>query len=222
MVREICAATGLLGDDIRCLFPEPGFFVDLFTSYYTDLEPESCLLAEAQGAKGQPEVVGYLLGCTNPGRHRRYQSQLLPRIACRVIRGLLQGEFRAAARSYIWWAVWLSWREMPRTPAFGAHFHLNFLKEWRNHFIPVPMLDAFLELLRREHPELPVVWGQMSTYGKRRSAAVYRRYGWQFYDQVRLTKYDRITKAWGQKAPAYARHQFPEIYLTTIYRKIDV
>ncbi len=50
-VREICAATGLLGDDIRCLFPKPDFFVDLFTSYYTDLEPESCLVVEAPEAE---------------------------------------------------------------------------------------------------------------------------------------------------------------------------
>jgi hypothetical protein len=233
-VREICAATGLLGDDVRCLFPKPDFFIDLFTSYYTDLEPESCLVAEVPGAEEQPEVVGYLLGCTNPVRYRHYQSRLLPQIACRVLRGLLQGEFQAAARSYLWWAVRHGWREMPRTPGFGAHFHFNFLKKWRNHNATLPLVETFLELLRREHPKLPVVWGQMSTYGRRRSAAVFQRYGWKFYDQVRLTKYAGISRAWEQAAARikkdeagrcpgnqkYARYQLPEIFLTTIYREL--
>ncbi len=275
-VREICAATGLLGDDIRRLFPEPDFFADLFTSYYTDLEPESCLVAEdpgmeggsgvprppvrrilssasrpsawpeecgvqgravspdaAEGAQAGVAVVGYLLGCTNQARYRRYQSRLLLRITCRVLRGLLQGEFHAAARSYLWWAVRSSWREAPRTPADGAHFHLNFLKEWRNHNATLPMVESFLELLRREHPDIPSVWGQMSTYGRRRSAAVFRRFGWQFYDQVRLTKYDGVSRVWSQASVGnedeaghgpdshkYARYQLPEIYLTTIYREV--
>ena len=109
-VREICAATGLLGDDIRRLFPRPDFFVDLFTSYYTDLEPDSCLVAEAPGAEGRPQVVGYLLGCTNPRRYGRHQPLLLARITCRVVRGLLQGEFSTAARSYLWWTVRRGWR----------------------------------------------------------------------------------------------------------------
>jgi hypothetical protein len=233
-VREICAATGLLGDDIRCLFPKPDFFIDLFTSYYTDLEPESCLVVEAPQADGQPGVAGYLLGCTSPVRYRRYQFRLLPRIACRVLRGLLRGEFQAAARSYLWWAAWQSWREMPRTPSFGAHFHFNFLKQWRNRNAALPLVETFLALLRREHPELPVVWGQMSTYGRRRSAAVFQRYGWKFYDQVRLTKYAGISRAWEQAAARikkneaghfpvnqnYARCQLPEIFLTTIYRQL--
>ncbi len=186
------------------------------------------------GHPGGAEVVGYLLGCTNQVRYRHYQSQLLLRIACRVLRGLLQGEFQAAARSYLWWAVRHGWREMPRTPDFGAHFHFNFLKEWRNHNAALPLVETFLELLRREHPELPVVWGQMSTYGQRRSAAVFQRYGWKFYDQVRLTKYAGVSRAWGQASARvkddeagrlpgnqrYARYHLPEIFLTTIYREL--
>jgi hypothetical protein len=228
----------LLGDDIRRLFPEPDFFIDLFTAYYTDLEPESCLVAEAPQAEGGfPEgaqVVGYLLGCTNPARYRRYQSRLLLRIACRVFRGLLQGEFQPAARSYLWWAIRHGWQEMPRTPAYGAHLHFNFLKKWRNHNAALPLVETFLALLRREHPELPVVWGQMSTYGRRRSAAVFQRYGWKFYDQVRLTKYAGVSRAWEQASARvkddevsrfpgeekYARYQLPEIFLTTIYREL--
>jgi|GEM_PF-583852 len=234
-VREICAATGLLGNDIRRLFPQPDFFVDLFTSYYTDLEPDSCLVAEAAGVSGQPEVVGYLLGCTNPQRYSRHQPSLLARIACRVLRGLLLGEFGAAARSYLWWTIRRGWQEMPRTPAGGAHFHFNCLKEWRNHSAALPLIETFLNLLRREHPELRVVWGQMTTYGKRRTSAAFQRFGWKFYDQVRLTKYDGIAKAWGQETPSwppgtavrqvtgeqkYAPCRPLEIYLTTIYRQL--
>lgn len=208
--------------------------MDLFTSYYTDLEPDSCLVAETLEAEGRPQVVGYLLGCTSTKRYRSYQPLLLSRIACRVLRGLLRGEFNAAARSYLWWTIRRGWQEMPRTPAGGAHFHFNFIKEWRNR-TALHLVETYLALLRREYPELPVVWGQMTTYGKRRTEAAFRRYGWKFYDRVRLTKYDGISRTWHQEGSVwsqqdvpgqcpnsykYTRYQLPEIYLTTIYHEL--
>jgi len=47
-----------MGDPVEWLWRDFESFADLFTSYYTDAEPESALVAELDGV-----VCGYLLGC---------------------------------------------------------------------------------------------------------------------------------------------------------------
>jgi len=211
-VREVCAATGLLGESIASIFPDYGFFVDFFTKYYTDLEPGSALVVEAEG-----KVVGYLLGCTDGKRHRRFQRGLLRRAAFHVIGNLCRGSYGPQARRFLWWLVWRGWREIPAAPA-GAHFHFNILKRWRDAATTRLLVDVFLELLRREHPGVKLVWGQMETFGARRSRDLFRRLGWEFYDQVRLGKYRYL---FGETPPPHLRKiASGEVYLTTIYRRL--
>ncbi|MCG8401641.1 MAG: hypothetical protein MJA84_08585, partial [Firmicutes bacterium] len=40
-----------------------------------------------------------------------------------------------------------------------------------------------------EQPGIHVAWGQMETFGTRRSRVLFRRLGWEFYDQKKFTKY---------------------------------
>ena len=56
-VRTICFETGYLGDTVAHTFRDLACWADMLTAYYTDKEPESCLIAELDG-----KVVGYLLG----------------------------------------------------------------------------------------------------------------------------------------------------------------
>ena len=57
-VRRVCFETGYMGDPIAWQWRDAESFADLFTSYYTDHEPESATVVEIDG-----RVVGYLLGC---------------------------------------------------------------------------------------------------------------------------------------------------------------
>lgn len=212
-MREVCAATGLLGENISAVIPEPCWFVDFFTSYYTDVEPGAALVAEAKG-----RVVGYLLGCTNQRRYLRHQIMLSRAICLQSLIGLCTGEYGPLARRFLLWLLWRSWREVPRTPPGGAHFHFNILKQWRNYGRTNQMVNTFIHLLRREHPDLKIVWGQMETFGDRRSLRLFQRLGWDFYDRKKFSKYQYI---FGPALPAHMKKiNADRVYLTTIYRRI--
>jgi len=43
-----------MGDPVDRLFTDRQLFADFFTRYYTDCEPENCVVAEADG-----KIVGY-------------------------------------------------------------------------------------------------------------------------------------------------------------------
>ncbi len=62
-VRRICYLTGYLGDPADWFWRDQESFADMFSGYYTDLEPESALVVEVGG-----EVSGYLLGCVDSRR----------------------------------------------------------------------------------------------------------------------------------------------------------
>jgi ribosomal protein S18 acetylase RimI-like enzyme len=59
-VRHICHVTGYMGDPVDWLWRDVESFADLFTSYYTDAEPESALVVDVDGV-----AAGYLLGCVD-------------------------------------------------------------------------------------------------------------------------------------------------------------
>ena len=64
-VRFLCCQTGFLGKPIDPVFQDRELFADYLTSYYTDIEPESCFVLEQNG-----RVVGYLLGSRRPYRQQ--------------------------------------------------------------------------------------------------------------------------------------------------------
>src|SRR5919109_2170031 len=66
-IRNLCCATGFLGDPIDPVFQDRELFADFLTTYYTDQEPESSFVLEVDG-----EIRGYLLGSRKPLRHQLY------------------------------------------------------------------------------------------------------------------------------------------------------
>lgn len=208
-VRDICAATGLLGESISYIFPDHDFFVDFLTCYYTDIEPESAMVVETDGM-----VVGYLLGCTDLRRYLRCQACLLCKVLLGVMKGFLRSSYGPLARRFFLWLLWRGWREVPKAPAEGAHFHFNILKPWREAATTRKLVETFLDYLRLEHPRMKIVWGQMETFGARRSLALFRRLGWEFYDQIRFGKYKYL---FGSSPPPFLRKiATGEVFLTTI------
>lgn len=85
-IRQICADTADRGKPVENFFSDREVFSDLVTAYYTDLEPKSLWIAEADG-----QVIGYLSGCLDS---RRYLWLMACAITPKVIlRALLRGVF---------------------------------------------------------------------------------------------------------------------------------
>lgn len=55
-VRQICFDTGMMGRSIAPQYGDFESFADMFTAYYTDVEPENSVVAEIDG-----KVAGYML-----------------------------------------------------------------------------------------------------------------------------------------------------------------
>jgi hypothetical protein len=55
-VRHVCFETGMMGAPIVDQYRDFESFADMFTAYYTDIEPENSVVAELDG-----KVVGYML-----------------------------------------------------------------------------------------------------------------------------------------------------------------
>ena len=73
-VRWVCCETGFLGDPQEGVFIGRKIFADLWSSYWTDLEPESAFVAEVEG-----RVEGYILGCLDTHRQERvWNKKILP------------------------------------------------------------------------------------------------------------------------------------------------
>jgi ribosomal protein S18 acetylase RimI-like enzyme len=146
-VRRICFATGMMGEPIDYLWPDLESFADMWTRYYTDLEPESCYVAEAGG-----KVVGYLTGCVDSSRAWDPVA-----IGARAVlrRGLflnpvmLRTLGRLVAESLV--AALRHGRLRPDPvppPGYPAHLHINLLPQARGKGLGRLLVEAFFKQLR--------------------------------------------------------------------------
>ena len=83
LIRKICADTAVMGESIDLFFSNSKFFVDFFTSYYTDVEPQSAFVVECDR-----KVVGYLLGCTDIKKYMLYQFIIFCNLILKILRGI--------------------------------------------------------------------------------------------------------------------------------------
>ena len=69
-MRRLCCETGFLGEPIDPVYQDRELFADFLTTYYTDHEPESSFVMDANG-----ELHGYLLGSRKPLVNQLYAFQ---------------------------------------------------------------------------------------------------------------------------------------------------
>jgi hypothetical protein len=197
-VRELCCRTGYLGKPIDPVFEDRELFADYLTSYYTDIEPESCFVMEVGGC-----VKGYLLGSRKPLRQQLHSVALNARL---FFKGLLRyHRYNRATRDFIGWILRNSWREVPAAPRRTAHFHLNVLPEAQGLAGTRTLMYTYFAYLE-SHGER-AVFGQMVTFESRRGARVLERYGFRVVERRQLTK-------WKDKHPE-------PVYLTTVIRQLN-
>lgn len=144
-VRRICYQTGLVGNDVYDHYRDFESYADIFTSYYTDREPEHALVAELDG-----KVVGYLLGCVDT---RRAWSPYRVAMKHVLLRGVC---FRPGTAAYYWRGIWDSMTDLakPGRPHFDlarfpSHTHVNFLPEARGSGSIVPFYNRMNDMLRQ-------------------------------------------------------------------------
>lgn len=146
-VRSICFETGLMGAPVESIYGDAESFADMFSGYYTDVEPESSWVAVNED--DETEVVGYLLGCVDS---RRAWDPGKVGAKHAILRGLL---FRPSTARFYLRLLGDVIRDggVHRTPIdfdkFPAHFHINLLPHARGG-IGLRMHYAFLEYVREK------------------------------------------------------------------------
>ena len=194
-VRWLCCETGYLGKPIDSVFEDRELFADYLTSYYTDVEPESCFVLELDG-----QVRGYLLGSRRPALHQWFSIFMNLSLAFRAL--VRYRKYGRATREFIGWILRNSWREVPAAPRRTAHFHFNVLPEAQSVAGTRAMIEQYFEYLR-SHGE-KAVFGQLVTFESRRGAKLFEKYGFHVLDRRRLTKWEN-------------KHSEP-VYLTTVVK----
>jgi len=184
-VRRICADTGFLGQPIDPVFEDRELFADYLTSYYTRFEPEALLVCEVRGA-----VRGYLMGCRRPLLHQAYQAVANVVVAGKALHRCYARPYNKASRAFLRWVMLNSWREVPAAPRNTPHFHMNVLPDARSVRNTRALIRTFLDFLRAQGHDR--VFGQMVTFGARRTESLFNRYGFRVVDRVELTKYRKL------------------------------
>lgn len=199
-VRSICCETGFMGDPVDPLFADRDAFADFFTRYYTDYEPENCLVAT-----DGDQVVGYLLGCCRPRRHRWRQPWLLAtRVIPKVIGRFLAGRYERQSRRFLFWVVFRASRETPDAPADAGHFHINLLPAHRRGRLGRKLVFGFLDSLPARG--ITRIYGQIQTRDDRRTERLFERYGFRLLDRREITKFKRF-----DPAPVYVSTVFLDL-----------
>ncbi|MDX6767501.1 MAG: GNAT family acetyltransferase [Candidatus Methylacidiphilales bacterium] len=183
-IRQICCDTGFLGQPIDPVFQDRELFADYLTAYYTDIEPESSVVLEAEG-----RVQGYILGSRHPAKQDAFDRRAAPGL---FLRGIIRYAtvYNAASRRYVRWILSRGWREVPARPEKMAHFHINLLSPYRTVRGTHDLIDFFLDYLHRTGEA--AVYGQMVTFEKRRGERMFARYGFEVKDCVEVTKYRHL------------------------------
>lgn len=142
-VRQVCGDTAERGESIENLYSDRRLAVDLVSRYYTDFEPQSCWVAEAEG-----RIVGYLMAAVNSSRHHRIMAwRILPSaLLSAVLRGALW-------RAETWRMVAAAFPNIRRfrertnlaAAGFPAHVHVNLLSEFRGQGLAQGLMTAFLQ-----------------------------------------------------------------------------
>lgn len=144
-VRDICRRTAYhnLGSDK--VFEDGELFADYFTSYYTDYEPESCLIAELDG-----QIVGYLTGSVFTRRMFRVMGRrIVPSVILRMLFRTLTGQYRKPETlRAVKWFLTRSWREGLPVPIdeYPTHYHCNVLREAIGRNVYSTMAFTFLDM----------------------------------------------------------------------------
>jgi len=190
-VRHICFVTGLMGEPFAGQWRDEESFADLFSSYYTDREPESALVVELDGS-----VQGYLLGCVDSAAAVNPAAMALRHV---VRRGIA---FRPGTAGIVWRSVADVVTDLARrrtTPSrldfaderWPAHLHIDLLDAVRGRGAGPALVARWLDTLR----ELGVRGCHLQTMAENARAI-------EFFERHGFTRHGEVVPAPGLRTPA--------------------
>jgi ribosomal protein S18 acetylase RimI-like enzyme len=192
-VRHICHVTGYMGEPVDWLWRDTESFADLFTSYYTDGEPQSALVAELDGV-----VAGYLLGCVD-SRTAWSPAVIFGRHFLR--RGI---GFRPGTAGMVWRSVGdlVSdglHRRLPAVSVYDerwpAHLHIDLLPGIRGRGVGATLIHRWLDRLR----DLGAPGCHLETLAENHGAIA-------FFESTGFVRRGNPTSAPGLRSPTGERH----------------
>jgi len=142
---RIGADTAFFGAPVEKYMEDRRIFCDAFYSYYTDVEPGYCWIAEAEG-----KAAGFLAGCPDSkARVGLYARFILPKF----LGSLIQGDYRFGplTRDYLRRLIKAGLRsEAPHVDfsVYPAHLHINVAEGFRGAGLGRRLMDAYLDQLR--------------------------------------------------------------------------
>ena len=199
-IRRICADTGWLGRPIDPIFEDRELFADFLTTYYVDHEPESCWVAEKEG-----KIIAYAMGSVHPEQHRKINKRIGWRAGLKGFWRLITCQYGKTSRKFLWWVVFQSPKEDPKSLPDAAHMHWNMYPEARGTEIGKCFLETFIQHAL-DHG-MTEMYGHMTIPPGKRSTKIFERMGWKEIDRKEQTKFkDFMTDP---------------VYTITLYRELD-
>jgi GNAT superfamily N-acetyltransferase len=166
-VRDVCFATGFMGDPVADQFADRSAFAAMFCDWYLLERPETCWVLDDGGGR----VLGYLIGSPDgPPPHATVERELVLRHL--LGRGLI---VRPGTARFIVRAVGdvASDRSVLRAPAelaeFPADLHIDLLPEARGRGLGARLMRTWLERLS----ELGVEGVHLGTMGENSGAIAF-------------------------------------------------
>ncbi len=192
-VRQVCYATGYMGEPVDWLWRDTESFADLFTSYYTDAEPESALVAELDGV-----VAGYLLGCVD-SRRAWNPATIFGRHFLRRGIGFRPGTAGVVWRSFGDVIADALRRRLPPVTVYDvrwpAHLHVDLLPSIRGRGVGAALMHRWLGMLR----ETGVPGCCLETLGENQGAIA-------FFESTGFRRHGAPTSAPGLRSPTGERN----------------
>jgi len=143
-VLRIGADTAFFGAPVEKYMEDRRIFCDFFYSYYTDVEPGFCWIAEVKG-----RAAGFLAGCPDSrAKAGLYIKNVLPAL----LRSLTRGKYRFGplTRDYLHRLAGTGFRrEAPRVDfsIYPAHLHINLDVGFRGCGIGRKLMTVYLNQL---------------------------------------------------------------------------
>jgi ribosomal protein S18 acetylase RimI-like enzyme len=143
-IRDICYLTGYMGDSAAQFWRHKPSFVEVWTSYYLDHEPNSVYVAIQDAS-----VVGYLTGCVETAAATKSEQIIASAIKKY---GLL---FRPGTAGFLWRAIFDGIKDQQVATGelidkrWPSHLHINLLPVARGADLGAALMRSWLEQIKQ-------------------------------------------------------------------------